>query len=135
MWLSRLETRSEKPSKVDMQMKVETQIVSSACVSTRHMSGLPSRVHFQRRCEPKAKRRFGGKNDLLVTGECRSARTCASAGGRANRSALAPAGQAADDCAECRATACHHCCPLAFALQCAADGCGLNPLLAPVYRN
>src|SRR6266478_3432073 len=104
------------------ESKVETQIVASVCVSTRLMSGLSSRVHFQRRRKPKAERRLGGKNDLLVAGKCRSACTCASAGGRANRSALAPAGQAADDCAERRATACHHGSSLTFALQRASDG-------------
>src|SRR6266436_7211870 len=109
------------------ESKVETQIVSSACVSTRLLSTLPSRVHFQRSHQPKAERRLGGKNDLLVAGKCRSARTCAGAGGRANRSALAPAGQAADDCAERCATARHHGGALAFALQRAADGRSFNP--------
>src|ERR1700682_3492089 len=103
--MSRSEKREAKNRrKSRRKIKVETQIVSSACVSARLLSRLPSRVHFQRSREPKAQRRLGRKNDLLVAGKCRSARTCASAGGCAYRSALAPAGQAADDCAERRAT-------------------------------
>jgi hypothetical protein len=104
----------------DAKIKVETQIVSSrlrlcATLSTT----LPTRVHFQRRRKPKAQRRLGGKNDLLVAGKCRSACTCASAGGRTNRSALAPAGQAADDCAKCRATAVRL--PLPFSVRVTAE--------------
>src|SRR6266853_1901361 len=103
--------------KVETQI-VETQIIASCLRLYATLSaGLPSRVHFQRSREPEAERRLGGKNDLLVAGKCRSARTCASAGGRTNRSALAPARQAADDRAERCATACHHRCALAFALQ------------------
>src|SRR6266404_2193 len=114
--------RSEKPVE-RRETKVETQIAAFCLRLYASWSArLPSRVHFQRGREPKAERRLGGKNDLLVAGKCRSACTCASAGGRANRSALAAAGQAADDCAERCAAACHHGSTLAFALQRAANG-------------
>src|SRR6266849_10200689 len=123
-------TRNEK------RFNIETQ---PGCVFTASLRDfcrrLLSRSHFQRRLEPKTERGFGGKNDLLVSSKCCSARTRASAGGGANRCPLASTGYAADDGAERSATACHYGCPLPFALQRAADGGGFNRLLGPVYRN
>ena len=76
-----------------------------------------------------------GRHYFFVAGKCGTARTCATAGNRTNRRALAPTGYPADNCAKRGAAARQRGRTLALALLCAFDGRGFNLLFGPVDRD
>src|SRR6202030_2417417 len=87
---------------------------------------------FERMRQLETERGLRGQHDVFVSGESGPACPRASASGQSDGSPFSSAGKAADQSAECSASAGHYSCTLAFALGSESLRCGSNGKISAV---
>ena len=117
-----------------------TQGLRPGLHSLRRVTGAGGLLHFYRLFQLEAEGGFGGQDNVLVAGKSCAARAGATAGQRTDRSALAAAGQAANQGSQARAAAGQDGRALAFpvAVRDTEDvemDCSEPPMVIEVKRN